>query len=325
LPEQEKQSEIAEPGRHSSEVAEVSAQPSPGEAAVESAPAAGAAGSPQAEAAAPSSPETEQAAPPEAKPKEEEKIPYELIEATPRAGSIADIKFKVERQQYDKKTEEYYKRLRQTVVIEGFRLGKAPLKLIQNRYHKEVKQDTLDELFGNCMEQIIAEKKYTIYRQFDRVDPEVVEGQDLVFTISLEIQPQLDPQGYEGFDITVDAVLVNEAAVDVEIEKLRNRHATFQTAELFPYTSGCGVTLDITVTDDKLNEIKQLTVEDRFFASPEHSLPPEVEQALRGQRAGELVSAQVANTRRSEGGVITSERDTYRVKLREVKRRALPS
>lgn len=289
---------------------------SPEHAAAETAP-----GGEPAEAAV----ATAESAPAEAeKGKEQPPVRYELLEATPRAGAIVDLKIKVLHEEYDRKTQDFYKELRQTVIIEGFRRGKAPLKLIQNRYHKEVKQDALDFLLGNCLEQIVKEKNYQVLREFDRVDPEVAEGQELVFALSLEVRPQIEPHGYEAFDLTVDTHQVDDALVEAEVEKLRQRHATFQSAELLAYTPGHGVTLDIHVTDDKGNEIKELTREDLFFAYPERSLPEPVAQQLRGQRAGDLFVANVPNERKTEGGVITSQHDVYHVKVREVKRQILP-
>jgi trigger factor len=258
--------------------------------------------------------------------KEEEKPPvrYELLEATPRASSIVDIKFKVPYAEYDLKTQDFYKDLRQTVIIDGFRRGKAPLKLIQNRYHKEVKQDALDYLLANCAEQIATEKKYKALRDFDRVDPEVVEGEELVFAISMEVYPQIEPQGYDQFDVTVDAHEINEAAVEAEIEKLRRRHGTYQAAELLAYQTGHGVVLDIRVADDKGHEIAELTRKELFFTHLERSLPEPVAQQLLNQRAGDSFVVNLPNPRRSEGGVITSEQDTYHVKVREVRREILP-
>ncbi|MCX8036389.1 MAG: trigger factor [Candidatus Sumerlaeia bacterium] len=263
----------------------------------------------------------------EAEAAEEEKEPpvrYELLEATLRAGSIVDVKFKVPAEEYNRKTEEYYKELRQTVIIEGFRRGKAPLKLLQNRYHKEVEKDALDYLFTNCLEQIVEEKKYAVLRELDRQNSGVEKDQDITFSVSLEIRPQIEPQGYDHFDLTVDAREVNEALVEAEIEKLRRRHATFQKTEMAPYAPGNGIVLDIRVTNENGEEIPELTRKAQFFAQPARSLPEEVEQQLRGKRAGDLLTVRVPYERKSEGGVITSSADIYHLKVCEVRREVLP-
>jgi trigger factor len=253
-----------------------------------------------------------------------ETVRYELLDATPRAGSIVDIKFKVPYEEYDRKTQKFYKDLRQTVIIDGFRPGKAPLKLIQNRYHKEVKQDTLDYLAENCLEQITVEKGYVVLREFDRVDPEVADGQEMVFAVSLEIRPKIEPTGYDRFDITVDAVEITEAMVEAETEELRRRHGTYQTTDLLAWEPGLGLTMDMRVTDDKTEEIPDATPEDSFLEHPEDVLPEQVIEQLRGRRAGDLVVARVLNERRSEGGVVLSQHDNYAIKILEVKREVLP-
>jgi len=258
------------------------------------------------------------------KEKEEPPVRYELLEALPRAGSVVDMKFKISYEEYQRKMQQFFKDLRQTVIIDGFRRGKAPLKLIQNRYQKEVKQDTLDFLLGNCLEQITKEKGYAALREFDRVDPEVVEGQEMVFAISLEIRPKIDPTGYDHFELTVDAHEINEAVVEAEIEKLRHRHATYQTVEFSPWQPGLALTVDIQVANDKNSEIADLTRKDLFLTHPDRVLPEPVVEQLRDRRAGESVVARVPNVRRSEGGVVVSEHDVYYIKVLEVEREILP-
>ena len=299
------------------EVSESQEPPSP-----ETVPASESADSAVAAAAAPSVAETE------TKPEEAEKktppVRYELLDATSRAGSIVDVKFKVPYEEYDRKTQDFYKELRQTIIIDGFRRGKAPLKLIQNRYHKEVKQDALDFLAQDCLEQITAEKGYGVLRQFDRVDPDVVENQDMVFAVSLEIRPKIEPTGYDRFDLTVDTHEITETLVEAEIEKLRHRHATYQVAELSAWQPGLALTADVHVTDDKGSEIPSLTRKDLFLRDPEKAFPEQVVEQLRGHHAGDLVLARVPNERQSEGGVVISQHDAYSIKIVDVKREILP-
>lgn len=254
----------------------------------------------------------------------EEHVRYELVEATQRAGSIVDLKFKVAYEEYDRKMQQFFKDLRQTVIIDGFRRGKAPLRLIQNRYHKEVKQDTLDYLLADCLGQITAEKGYTALREFDRVDPEVVEGQEMAFAISLEIRPKIDPIGYDHFDLTLDTHEITEATVGDEIEKLRRRYATYQTAELSAWQPGLALTADLRVVNDKNIEIEELTRKDLFLRRPDVALPEPVVEQLRGRHAGDFVVVSAPNERKSEGGVLVSQHDVYQVKILEVKREVLP-
>lgn len=262
--------------------------------------------------------------PEEKKEEEEKKVAYEIVEESVRPGSIVDLKFKVPFSEWDTKTAEALKELRNTVVVDGFRKGKAPMQLIRNRYHKQIRQDTLDFLFANALAQIIEEKKYKVMRDFDRVDPEVVEGQDLAFSVSLEVQPQIEISGYDHFDLTIDTFEVNEGAVEAQIERLRHRHATYEVSELLGWEIGSGVTLDVIVTDDKGARIEEMTRDDLFLEHPDRSLPEPVVEEMRGKHAGDLFVVRVPNARKSEGGVLVSLNDTYRIKVREVKVEVLP-
>ena len=51
--------------------------------------------------------------------------------------------------------EEILEDLRKTVAIEGFRKGKAPVRLLKNRFGKDAENDAIKDLAANVTEQII--------------------------------------------------------------------------------------------------------------------------------------------------------------------------
>ena len=62
-------------------------------------------------------------------------------------GSLVDIKFKVPYEEYDRKTQDFYKELRQSVIIEGFRRGKAPYQTVLRHFGREaLLNDIVDDL-----------------------------------------------------------------------------------------------------------------------------------------------------------------------------------
>merc|ERR1711969_454400 len=70
---------------------------------------------------------------------------------------------------------------------------------------------------------------------------------DLEVDVEVDVRPEFDLPAYEGLTIEVDAVEVDEAAIDEELDKLRSRFGTLITVDR-PATSGDFVELDLVAT-----------------------------------------------------------------------------
>merc|ERR1711969_62629 len=72
---------------------------------------------------------------------------------------------------------------------------------------------------------------------------------DLEVDVEVDVRPEFDLPAYEGLTIEVDAVEVDEAAIDEELDKLRSRFGTLVTVDR-PAASGDFVELDLVATID---------------------------------------------------------------------------
>ncbi|WP_248243039.1 trigger factor [Microbacterium kunmingense] len=147
-----------------------------------------------------------------------------------------------------------YEHIAQDVQIPGFRKGKVPPPIIDQRVGRTA-----------VLEHAVSEGLDTFYREavtaneirvMGRPSADVVEwpdakdfSGDLLVDVEVDVRPEFDLPAFEGTTIEVDAVEVDEAAVDAELDKLRSRFGTLVTVDR-PAETGDFVELDLVATID---------------------------------------------------------------------------
>jgi trigger factor len=148
--------------------------------------------------------------------------------------------------------EHAYQHIAEQVQIKGFRKGKVPPQLIDQRVGKaEVINHAVGEGVDKFFrEAVAAEKIRTLGRPeiIDQTLPSVEDfSGDLVLVIETDVRPEFELPKYDGMKITIDEADVTTDAVEDELLSIRTRFGTLVTVER-PAKKGDFVTLDLTAT-----------------------------------------------------------------------------
>jgi trigger factor len=148
--------------------------------------------------------------------------------------------------------EHAYQHIAEQVQIKGFRKGKVPPQLIDQRVGKaEVINHAVGEGVDKFFrEAVAAEKIRTLGRPeiIDQTLPSVEDfSGDLILVIETDVRPEFDLPKYDGMKITIDEADVTTDAVEDELLSIRTRFGTLVTVER-PAKKGDFVTLDLTAT-----------------------------------------------------------------------------
>ncbi|MFT4212783.1 MAG: trigger factor [Microbacterium sp.] len=147
-----------------------------------------------------------------------------------------------------------YEHIAQDVQIPGFRKGKVPAPIIDQRIGRGVVlEHAVNEGLDGFYRQAIEANEV---RAIGRPEAEIVElpelkdfSGDLKVTVEVDVRPEFELPAYEGITITVDAVETDDAAIDAELDRLRARFGTLITVDR-PATAGDFVELDLVATID---------------------------------------------------------------------------
>lgn len=129
-----------------------------------------------------------------------------------------------------------YKTISEQVSIPGFRKGKVPPQIIDQRMGREaVVQEAVNASLDNFYQAALTE---TEVRPMGRPSADVEqwldvkdEASELILAFEVEARPEFTLPKYDGIEIVVDNAEVDDEAVDAEMTKLRERFGTLVTVE----------------------------------------------------------------------------------------------
>jgi trigger factor len=125
--------------------------------------------------------------------------------------------------------EEAYEHARQTLTIEGFRKGKAPIELIRQRYGAKIEADALEKFGERLAQQILREHQLTLLSGPDLVDLQR-SAERIGFTYRYATLPELT---VDLSDIRLQKPVyeVSPEEVEAELENLLLRYGTVEEVE----------------------------------------------------------------------------------------------
>ncbi len=108
-----------------------------------------------------------------------------------------------------------------TANIQGFRPGKAPLHLIQQRFGEEVEGEVVDKLMTDAMNNAISERKWRPAAQPDvDIAKDNASDKDVSFTVKVEIWPEIKPMDFGKLTFEKQVADVADKTVDEAIERI---------------------------------------------------------------------------------------------------------
>lgn len=215
-----------------------------------------------------------------------------------------------------------YAHIGESINIPGFRKGKIPAPLIDQRVGKEaVLEHAVNDGMDAFYRQAVTELEL---RPMGRPKADIVEwpsnkdfSGDLELAIEVDVRPEITLPDYEQLAVVVDAVEVSDADVDAELERLRSRFGTLVTVDR-PAKTGDFAQLDLVASIDGV-EVDTATGLSYEVGSGE--LLDGIDEALDSLSAGENTSFEAPLL----GGEFEGKVSLVSVSLLAVKERELPA
>src|SRR5690606_28979336 len=214
------------------------------------------------------------------------------------------------------------KKIADQVQIPGFRKGKVPSKLVEQRFGRPaILQEAVNDSLPDFYQQAAAEAEL---KPVGRPEVEVSEipgldGKDegnLVFTVEQDIRPEITLPDFASYEVEIEEPTVDEDAVSVRLDELRERFGTLVGVDR-PAEDGDFVSLDMTATIDD-EEIE--SVEGVSYRIGEGNMLEGLDEALTGLSAEETTTF----VSKLAGGDRAGEEAQVKVTAQSVKVRELP-
>jgi trigger factor len=205
--------------------------------------------------------------------------------------------------------------------IPGFRPGKAPARVIKQRFKDQILHDVAHDLVPRAVDEALRERGVEPVDTPDILDVLVVEGQAMTFTAAFDTVPAFEVGTYETLTLNRPSNRVDDEAVNQALQRLRDRAARFDAVEGRGVVEGDTVTVDLERTDSsgKVDTHTDVAVELGANANP-----PGFDAQLLGLEAGATKSFTIQYPADHPIGELANTDVSYTVTVKAIKRRVLP-
>ncbi|AUZ87316.1 trigger factor [Arthrobacter agilis] len=150
--------------------------------------------------------------------------------------------------------DEAYKTIATQVQVPGFRKGKVPQQLIDQRVGRGyVIETAINDGLNGFYQSAVQE---TGIRPLSRPEVEITEVPDpakkdgqLTFTVELDVRPEIELPDYKGIEVTVEPVEASDEDIEKAMDELRGRFGTLAAVDR-PSKDGDFLTIDLTAAVD---------------------------------------------------------------------------
>ena len=131
----------------------------------------------------------------------------------------------------EQRVQERLRELGQTVRIKGFRPGKIPGKVIEQRYGQQVRSEALSDVVGSSFEQAVGENNLRPAMSPSIRRDDASSDSELVFTATFEVVPEIGKIDVSGLQLNRLTSEVGDSDVDRMIETLRQQRKRWAVVE----------------------------------------------------------------------------------------------
>jgi trigger factor len=211
-----------------------------------------------------------------------------------------------------------YKKVATQVNIPGFRKGKVPASMIDQRVGRgTVLDEAINAALPDFYGQAAREHTVAVIGRPVVDVKEFVDNEKLVFTVEVDVRPEVTLPDFSKIEVVVDDVTVSDADIDEQIESLRTRFGTLTTVER-KIANGDFATLDMnafingeSVEGGQANDLSYEVGSDKMI--------PGLDEILIGMAVGETKRFETELVGQQEG-----EKGEVEATVKAVKERELP-
>ncbi len=233
----------------------------------------------------------------------------------------------VSREDVDRYLDDAYGELMATASVPGFRAGRAPRKLVESRFKKEISEQIKGSLLMDSLGQVSEQQEFTAISEPDlNLDAvEVPEEGPMTFEFDIEVRPEFEMPKWRGLKLDRPVRDFADDDIDQQLEKMLTRYG-----QLTPYdgpaSEGDYLTVNITTTHDgkQLVHDEERVLRIRPTLSFRDGKLEGFDKLVEGAKAAEKRSGQVELTQDAPTEELRGQKVDAEFEILEVKQLKLP-
>jgi trigger factor len=209
----------------------------------------------------------------------------------------------------------------QRARLPGFRPGKAPEAVVRRRFTDAIRQTVLEEVLRESWETARTTEHLEPIGEPSVRNLRFEEGQPIEFEIHVDVRPEIALERTGGFRVTRQRPVVEEAAVEEQLQGIREQKSSWIPVEGAKPSPGNMVQVEVTPLDDDSDGKTQVYP----LVLGQGRAVPDLEERIMALEPGETVEAAIRFPDDHPDESRRGRTRNVRVKLLEVKRQELPA
>jgi trigger factor len=259
---------------------------------------------------------------------DQEDQPLNLEVTVERPGACErHVTVTIAREDINRYYDDAYSELMPSAEVPGFRPGRAPRKLVESRFRKEITEQVKGSLLMDSLGQISEEGAFTAISEpeFDLEAIEVPDEGPMTFEFSIEVRPEFDLPEWKGLTIRRPVHEFTEADIDQQLEQMLARYGNLVPFD-GPAEAGDFLTLNITTRHqgEQLAEEEEEVVRIRPVLNFNDARLEGFDDLMKGVKADDRKKATVKLTASAPNEELRGQEVEVEFEVLDVKRLRLP-
>jgi trigger factor len=215
--------------------------------------------------------------------------------------------------------DEAYRSIARQVRVPGFRPGKVPARIIDQRIGRAaVLEEAINKALPKAYSDAVRETGVKALGQPDIEVTQLEDNDHVAFTAEVDIRPEITVPAYSGLAVTVADAVVTDEEVQEQFDALRARFGTLKGVDR-PVQSGDFVSLDLLASVNG-EEVEGGSTQGLSYEVGSGTLIEGLDDAILGKSAGDRTSFSSTLAYGEHAG----EQGEISVTINSVKERELP-
>jgi len=220
-------------------------------------------------------------------------------------------------------TNTVYNKLRATSKIPGFRPGKIPQAILEKKFSKNVEAEVIEKIVPEFYIKAIKEANLEPI-SYPHIDDkiELVPGQPLSFTVTIEVKPEIGELKYQDIVLKEKTFSVENDEIEKTLTLMQESKALYSVTEDALKEDDMAIINADAYIADSLNE--DLSYKDYPLVLNAESMPEKFINALIGKKKGETAEVSLTFESDHPNKTVAGKEVLFKVQITEAKKKNIP-
>lgn len=232
------------------------------------------------------------------------------------------LKIEVPPETVNEEIENLYSKMAKTATHPGFRKGKVPRKILENKLGKSIRLEAVETTVAACMKKALEEQEIIPLTDPDFGEVNFDDEGPLSFQATIEVTPDIELAEYKGIELKRPKTRVTDDDVDRVLERLRISNAKYIPAER-PVEKHDFIVIDFEAFEDG-KPMKDARGENFPLEVGSGAFGEDFEHQIVGMDKDETRTVTVTYPEEYRAKELAGKEILFEVKVKDIKLRQLP-